>query len=190
MSITSLSRRTALALPDSMLYTRWGNSALHIRRFAFLSTPEHSSGCRIQCRCQDAERECTDARDLITWCSTPSTLCSSFGQQLRSACGWTVSLFLGGWGIVRESETDDWKILKLLETPGLPVDLKVMRQVGQLPSTGDSFGNEGFDDTEEDRVLTQDELRAQTEARLASKDEMNKARDAKRGKGKKKKHDA
>mmetsp|Transcript_6470 Transcript_6470/g.11578 ORF Transcript_6470/g.11578 Transcript_6470/m.11578 type:complete len:562 (-) Transcript_6470:93-1778(-) len=43
--------------------------------------------------------------------------------------------------------------------------------IGQLPSTGDNFGNDG-DDAEDDRVLTQAELRAQTEARLAARDEL------------------
>lgn len=43
--------------------------------------------------------------------------------------------------------------------------------VGQLPSTGDNFGG-AEDDGEDDRVLTQAELRAQTEARLAAKEEM------------------
>jgi len=57
--------------------------------------------------------------------------------------------------------------------------------IGQLPSTGDTFGNEGYDDTEDDRVLTQDELRIQTEQRMAAKDESK--RDLKRTKSKKKK---
>jgi|UniRef100_A0A7S4CXD5 DNA repair exonuclease SbcCD ATPase subunit len=64
----------------------------------------------------------------------------------------------------------------------------VHTMVGQLPSTGDNFGNE-TDDAEDDRVLTQEELRAQTEMRLAAKEEAKAlGRDPKKkGKGVRKK---
>eukprot|EP01006_Ploeotia_vitrea_P038783 TRINITY_DN66279_c6_g1_i1.p1 TRINITY_DN66279_c6_g1~~TRINITY_DN66279_c6_g1_i1.p1 ORF type:complete len:579 (-),score=104.07 TRINITY_DN66279_c6_g1_i1:1437-3173(-) len=53
--------------------------------------------------------------------------------------------------------------------------------VGQLPTTGDTFGTEGYDDTEDDRVLTQDELRQQTEQRYIQGNNDPKGRDPKKG---------
>eukprot|EP00992_Anisonema_acinus_P007179 TRINITY_DN2851_c0_g1_i1.p1 TRINITY_DN2851_c0_g1~~TRINITY_DN2851_c0_g1_i1.p1 ORF type:complete len:116 (-),score=50.36 TRINITY_DN2851_c0_g1_i1:127-474(-) len=88
-------------------------------------------------------------------------------------------------GMPRPRPGADGKIQFIGQGPAVPFGQNSMAGLlSQLPTTGEGFNGEGFDDADEDRVLTQEELRAQTELRLAAKEELQLR--GREGKGKRK----